>query len=366
MTRKANVRASGGRAMTMTLCLMAAGCVSTGSPTAAPNAPEPQFSWRSSAQLISPGEGAPWLALKDPSVVRFNGKYHVFMTTAARDGWHIAHTSFSDWPEAARAPVTTLDRSGIGPGYRAAPQVFYFEPQKLWYLIYQGGPPYYSTTANIEDPLSWSEPRPFFARTPDAIKAATGQEAWLDFWVICDDAACHLFNTDDGGNLFRSQTPLDQFPNGFSGTSVVMSGPRDDIFEGSMHYRIDGTDAYLTVIEAIGPQGRYFRSWVSDRLDGEWRPLADTNLRPFAGAHNVTFDGPAWSEGVSHGELVRKGFDQTLTIDPCAPLQFLYQGLEPHAPGTNYIELPYRLGLLTANTPNPIGAMCDSQAGAAR
>ena len=327
---------------------------------------EPRFAWTSSAQMISPQAGAPYLALKDPTIVRVGGKYHVFMTTAARGGWHMAHTSFSDWSEAASAPVTTLDMSGIGPGYRAAPQVFYFEPQKLWYLIYQAGPPYYSTTANIEDPLSWSEPRPFFANTPQAITATTGTEAWLDFWVICDEALCHLFNTDDNGHLFRSQTSLEQFPNGFTDTAAVLSGPRDDIFEASMHYRIAGTGQYLTVIEAIGPQGRrYFRSWISDRLDGEWRPLADTYLDPFAGAANVAFEGPAWSEGISHGELVRSGFDQTLTIDPCEPLQFLYQGLEAHPPGTEYIELPYRLGLLTAKAPNPISVMCDAQVRAA-
>lgn len=325
----------------------------------------PRFTWTSSAQLISPQAGAPYLAVKDPTIVRVNGTYHVFMTTAARTGWHMAHTSFSDWSEAASAPVTTLEMSGIGPGYRAAPQVFYFEPQKLWYLVYQAGPPFYSTTANIEDPLSWSAPKPFFAETPEAITAATGEAAWLDFWVICDDALCHLFNTDDNGHLFRSQTSLEQFPNGFTGTTAVLSGPRDDIFEASMHYKIAGTGQYLTVLEAIGPQGRYFRSWVSDRLDGEWRPLADTNLDPFAGAANVAFDGPAWSEGVSHGELIRSGFDQTLTIDPCAPLQFLYQGLEGHPPGTEYIELPYRLGLLTAKGANPISVMCDVRTGTA-
>jgi endo-1,4-beta-xylanase len=355
--RDAILGSLGRLAAALALCLAAAGCASS----AEPDAPEPRFSWRSSAQLISPAKGAAHLAFKDPSIVRVDGKYHVFMTTAGSNGWHMAHTSFTDWSEAANAPVTTLDKSGIGPGYRAAPQVFYFAPQKLWYLIFQAGPPYYSTTADIDDPLSWSAPKPFFAATPEVIKTTTGQEAWLDFWVICDAVNCHLFNTDDHGNLFRSQTPLGQFPNGFSNTTRVLSGPRDDIFEASMHYRIGGTGKYLTVIEAIGPQGRYFRSWISDRLDGDWQPLADSNLRPFAGTHNVTFEGPAWAEGVSHGELIRSGYDQSLTIDPCAPLQFLYQGLEAHPAGTDYMQLPYRLGLLTANAPNPISAMCEAK-----
>jgi len=40
-----------------------------------------------------------------------------------------------------------------------APQVFYFEPHKLWYLIYQtkdfNRQPIYSTTATIDKPESW-------------------------------------------------------------------------------------------------------------------------------------------------------------------------------------------------------------------
>ena len=326
--------------------------------------PAIQFEWRSTAPLIAPaseGEHA-YSGLKDPSVVYFDGAYHVFMTTAATDGWHMAYTRFTDWSEAPRSSIVSLEQSGIGPGYRAAPQVFYFEPQKLWYMVYQGGPPLYSTTPTLDDPTSWSAPKPFFSETPAVIKATTGQDAWLDFWVICDDALCHLFNTDDHGALFRSQTPIERFPDGFRDTQVVMAGPRDDLFEASMHYAIAGTGDYLTVIEAIGPQGRYFRSWISDRLDGEWRPLADSVSDPFAGSGNVTFDGLAWSQGVSHGELIRSGSDQTLTIDPCEPLRFLYQGLEPHDPDTDYINLPYRLGLLTASSDNPISRMCPTNA----
>lgn len=322
----------------------------------------PRFHWRSSAQLIAPraGDGNGYSALKDPTIVYVDGEYHVFMTSVGAEGWHMAYTHFTDWSQASTAPIVDLKQSGIGPGYRAAPQVFYFAPQKLWYMVYQSGPPVYSTTATIGDPLSWSGPKPFFDQAPDIIKAATGQEAWLDFWVICDDVSCYLFNTDDHGNLFRSRTSLQQFPAGFSDTRRMMTGPRDDIFEASMHYRLAGTNTYLTLVEAIGPQGRYFRAWTSDRLDGDWRLLAGSPSRFFAGSDNVVFDGEAWSQGVSHGELVRSGYDQTLTLDPCQPLQFLYQGLEPHAADTAYIDLPYRLGLLTATGPNPISALCPS------
>lgn len=46
---------------------------------------------------------------------------------------------------AASAPHYYLDRSAIDTGYRAAPQVFYFVPQRTWYLVYQTGNASYST-----------------------------------------------------------------------------------------------------------------------------------------------------------------------------------------------------------------------------
>lgn len=55
---------------------------------------------------------------------------------------------------------------------------------------------------------------------------------------------------------------------------------------------------------------------------------------------------------------MRAGNDQSLTIDPCRPLRFLYQGVDPRADTTDYLNLPYRLGLLTAAVRNPVSAMC--------
>ncbi|GEM_PF-6017838 len=48
-----------------------------------------------------------------------------------------------------------------------------------------------------------------------------------------------------------------------------------------------------------------------------------------------------------------------MAIDPCKPLQFLYQGLDMEKGKTyEYIQLPYRLGVITAKGPNPISKMC--------
>lgn len=327
----------------------------------APGATQAQpFTWRSSQPLVKPPAAPKGIfGVKDPSIVYHDKRYHVFMTTAGKNGWGMAYTSFANWEEAPKAPQFMLDKSPIGAGYRAAPQVFYFAPQKLWYLIYQGGDPMYSTTSNIADPMSWTAPKPFYTTVPASVKDANGNAAWLDFWNICDDKKCHLFFTNDNGSLYRAETSIERFPQGFGEPVVAMTEKRDDAFEASNTYRITGTNQYLTLIEAIGPKGRYFRGWTADRLDGAWQPIPGAAMNLFAGADNVKFKDRIWSEGVSHGEMIRDGIDQTLSISPCQPLKFLYQGLDKEkGKAYEYIELPYRLGLITAAAPNAISAMC--------
>ena len=65
----------------------------------------------------------------------------------------------------------------------------------------------------------------------------------------------------------------------------------------------------------------------------------------FAGAANVAFEGGSWTDDISHGELIRSGFDQTLSINACK-MQYLYQGTAPTFQG-DYNLIPYRLGLIT-------------------
>lgn len=309
------------------------------------------FRWSSSGVLAGPKSDAAHnvAAIKDFSVVRYNDKWLVYATTAsASRGWGLEMFSFSDWSQAASATPTYLDTaSAIGSGYRAAPQLFYFAPQNLWYLVYQTGPPTYSTSSDPSNPHSWSAPKPLIANEPAIVTQNKGKGTWIDFWTICDSADCYLFFADDNGHMYRAQTTLANFPNGFGDTRIVMSDAnRNNLFEGSNVYKVAGRDQYLMLVEAIGSTGRrYFRSWTSTSLTGTWTPLAATESQPFAGRDNVSFSGTPWTQDISHGEMVRAGNDQTLTINPCN-LQYVYQGLDPKAED-DYIKLPYRMGLLT-------------------
>jgi hypothetical protein len=303
------------------------------------------FRWKSSGVLIKPvsDDAHKLISVKDPTVVHHGGKWHVVATTAnARGNWSMVYLSFKDWSEAASAKPYYLDANPNLRGFHCAPHVFYFRPHKKWYLIYQSQQPQYSTTDDISRPETWSKPEDFFAGKP-----LGAPRLWIDYWVICDDTHAYLFFTGDNGSFYRSRTKIGDFPRGMSNPEVALEETRDVLFEASMTYKIKGTGTYLTLIEALSPD-RYYRAFTSDRLDGKWTPLkdADTYQKPFAGIHNVTFEEgvTAWTRDISHGELIRDGYDETMTIDP-GNLQMLYQGRDPSV-RANYGRLPYQLGLL--------------------
>ena len=53
-----------------------------------------------------------------------------------------------------------------------------------------------------------------------------------------------------------------------------------------------------------------------------------------------------WTDVISHGELLRSGYDEKLEVDP-ADLRFLFQGvLDKDRQDKSYGEIPWKLGLL--------------------
>jgi hypothetical protein len=303
------------------------------------------FSWKATGPLVSPArrESDPCHAIKDPTIVRHDGRWHLFATIRSQKRTHqIEYLSFADWPEADRAKRHVLS---ICDGYFCAPQVFWFEPHNKWYLLFQtsdaakhGLVPAVSTTDTIADPKSWSAPTLLFGERPQ------GVPRWIDFWVICDDVHAHLFFTSLDGQMWRSQTPLADFPRGWSEPEVALKG---DIFEASHTYKLQGRQQYLTLVESQGAGGRrYFKAYLADRLTGPWKELAATEDKPFAAAGNVEQPSRQWTDSFSHGELLRAGRDQRLEVDPAA-LQFLFQGVSDKGrSGKAYGAIPWQLGLL--------------------
>lgn len=308
---------------------------------------QPPRTWEYSAPLITPEARSnnPSRAQKDPSVVFHGGQWHVFMTVKLPGKSAIEYCSFKKWEEADATPRTILAVSDSD--YYCAPQVFYFRPHQKWYLIYQMGVPgrdkmwvAYSTTADIANPHSWTRAAPILDGGQDDPRLVGG----LDYWIICDQRRTYLFLTSLDGRMWRLWTRLEDFPRGFGHCQLALQAK---IFEASHTYKLKGLDQYLTIIEENGR--RYYKAYLADRLDGPWTPVADTAERPFAGWKNIR---PAagiepWTDNISHGELIRDGCDETLTVDP-NHLRFVFQGMwDKHKSGREYGQFQWRIGLLT-------------------
>lgn len=303
------------------------------------------FKWKVSPPLVSPiVREDQCFSVKDPSVVFYNGKWHLFCTIRSQKRTHqIEYLSFEKWEDADKAPRHILN---LTDGYYCAPQVFYFTPHKKWYLIYQvieqtrkpALQPAWSTSADISNPTSWTKPTLLFKTAP------TNINQWIDFWIICDDKKAHLFFTSLDGRMWRSETELNAFPDGWTQPKIVLRG---DIFEASHTYKIKDKNLYLTIVEAQGTGGRrYYKAYYANSLDGEWKPLADTPQNPFASPVNTTPIGERWTDSFSHGEIIRAGVDEKLEID-LKDLKFLFQGVsDKDRAGKTYGEIPWRLGIL--------------------
>jgi hypothetical protein len=313
------------------------------------------YSWTSTGPIISPKSDSTHHinAVKDPSAVLFNGRWVIYASDVDTTGhYNMEYLNIAkDWSDAATATPYFMDNTPGFSGYHTAPQVFYFAPQKKWYLIFQSGQPQYSTNSDPTKPQNWTTPKNFYPSQPASVSN------WIDFWVICDNVNCYLFFNGDNGNFYRASTPIGNFPNGFNSPVIVDSSTQFNMFEADNVYTVEGGGGYLANIECLGPNGqRYFRTLWASNLGGTWSSLGDTDnfSHPFLGQNNVTFNRgvSAWTTSFSSGGLLIDGNDQTDSIN-LNNLQFLYQGADPAAyANDSYNLIPWKLALASskANT----------------
>ena len=298
-------------------------------------------SWSTPGENMLPGpEGAfDGVAVKDPSIVYHDGRWHVFYTARGNGQYALGYTSTEHLEDLGQGKRYHLESLKDSQGYAAAPQVFYFRPHNLWHLVYQTRDanylPVFSTNPDISDPAGWSAYAPLMAKSERA--------KWIDFWVLCDGERAYVYYTREHRTVCARSTALADFPKGWGEASEVYA----PVHEAVHVYRWEGDEKpgpYFIICEQRDAQERRYFSLAT----------ATTPLGPFtesdaAFATGAQLQQPGtqspWTAEVSHGELLRAGFDERMRVER-GPTRMLIQGLPEGAHVGRYENLPWRLGVI--------------------
>jgi len=293
--------------------------------------------WAVGDPILSPGPEGSFdeVAVKDPSIVFFEETWHLFYTARSKTEYTTGYVSAKKLTGLQSAPRHELRMIRGESRYGCAPQIFYFEPQRKWYLIFQNRDsnyqPAFSTTATIPNPESWNKAKPLLPKDHPA--------KWIDFWVICDRTKAYLFYTQAHKGVIVRATDLESFPNGWGEGRMVFEG----VHEAVHVYKVKGRDEYHMIYELNKGAIRSYGLAVAGDLAGSWRRITDSYA---SGDQLEAVDQTEpWTEMVSHGEVLRSGSDAQMEYEPENCL-WLIQGLLRRNAKGSYPSLPWKLGIM--------------------
>ena len=294
--------------------------------------------WTISTPILRPGPQGSFdeVSVKDPSIVHFEGMWHLFYTARSKKEYSTGYVSAEKLTDLQSAQRHNLKMIRGKTPYGCAPQLLYYEPQHKWYLIFQNRDsnyqPVFSTTATISQPETWSDPTPLL--TKDA------RAKWIDFWVICDKAKAYLFYTQGHSGVMVRSTSIEAFPEGWGKSHKVF----DNVHEAVHVYKAKDHEEYHMIYELNVGGIRSFGLASAKHLEGPWKKVTDRyatgkQLRPDKGAQK-------WTEMVSHGEVLRSGHNELMEYEP-RRCRWLIQGILKKDSGVSYPSLPWKLGIMS-------------------
>jgi hypothetical protein len=290
--------------------------------------------WRVGAKCFSNGPPGSFdaNAVKDPSIVYSGGKWHLFYSAVSNGNFQLGYACAETIKGLSSATHTYLSSlSGC------APQVFWFEPQGKWYLIYQYGAKY-STNTDINNPNGWTAATPLFS------------DGVVDYWCISDGNNVYCFySPQDGSHVIkRRSTTVADFPSNWSAASNVCS----DTFEAPHVYKNIPDGKYYMMVEDIS---RHQELWTATTLGGSWTKITEN----WAGKSNFVYKADHWTDQASHGEIIRAGVDEKMEISDIDNCEILIQGVTDANYNVDYSSVPYDLGLIRLCPSSDLNHDCD-------
>lgn len=294
-------------------------------------------SWFVSEPILEKGslESFDEIAVKDPTVVFYKNAWHMFYTARGNGEYTTGYVSAKSLEGLQSAPRVQLSQIRGKTPYGCAPQVFYFEPQEKWYLIYQNRDENYeavfSTNKDIANSRGWT--------SYEKLLPKDSPNKWIDFWVIADGNMVYLFYTEGHKGVMVRSTSLENFPSGWGESTMIF----DNVHEAVHIYKVKNKNQFHMIYELNTKGIRSFGLAASHHLKGPWRKVTDR----YATGDQLKNDENVenWTEMVSHGEAIRTGYDQHMEYD-AENTRWIIQGMLKNEMQEDYPSLPWKLGVI--------------------